>query len=66
MPNIVARGIVRSGSFTSSAGTVADSSPMKAHRVKPIATVIPSKNPRVARPAPCAAGMNGVKWSAFR
>ena len=33
VPRIVARGIVRSGSLTSSAGTVADSKPMKAHKV---------------------------------
>ena len=33
VPTIVARGIVRSGSCTSSAGTVADSRPMKAHSV---------------------------------
>jgi hypothetical protein len=38
---IVARGIVRSGSFTSSAGTVADSRPMNAHSVS--AAVVDSR-----------------------
>ncbi|MCY1398116.1 hypothetical protein D9M71_131420 [compost metagenome] len=33
VPNTVARGMVRRGLSTSSAGTVADSSPMKDHRV---------------------------------
>ena len=38
---IVARGIVRSGSLTSSAGTVADSRPMNAHSVS--AAVVDSR-----------------------
>ena len=40
VPRIVARGIVRSGSRTSSAGTVADSSPMNAHSVSGAAAEI--------------------------
>ena len=48
---IVARGIVRSGSLTSSAGTVADSRPMNAHSVS--AAVVDSR----LTLAPC--GANG-------
>jgi hypothetical protein len=51
VPSSVARGIVRSGSSTSSAGTVADSSPMNAHSVSVAAELI-------AAPEPC--GANGV------
>ena len=54
---------MRSGSFTSSAGTVADSRPMKAHRVSPIAAVMPSMNVRAPRPTVGASIVNGVKWS---
>ena len=48
---IVARGIVFSGSFTSSAGTVADSRPMKAHSVSGAATEMAFQLP---------SGANGV------
>ncbi len=57
----MARGIVRSGSFTSSAGTVADSSPMKAHNVRAAAAVMP---PSIPSPVPSPAGANGVKLPA--
>ena len=45
---IVARGIVFSGSLTSSAGTVADSSPMKAQSASVAAALMCQSNP----PAP--------------
>ena len=45
MPITVARGIVRSGSLTSSAGTVADSRPMKAQRVRSAAALMPQSKP---------------------
>ena len=41
VPRMVARGIVVSGSLTSSAGTVADSRPMNAHSVSNAALVMP-------------------------
>ena len=53
---IVARGIVFSGSLTSSAGTVADSSPMNAHSASVAAALTCQSNP------PCA-GANGVKFA---
>ena len=40
IPAIVARGIVRAGSRTCSAGTVADSSPSNAHKVSVAAAVM--------------------------
>ena len=45
VPKIVARGSVRSGSLTSSAGTVADSRPMNAHRVSVAANEIACQCP---------------------
>ncbi len=45
VPRIVARGIVRSGSTTSSAGMVADSNPRKAHSVKVAAAVMAGNVP---------------------
>ena len=45
---MVARGSVRSGSLTSSAGTVADSRPMKAHSVSVAANEIACQCPASA------------------
>ena len=42
VPSIVARGMVRSGSSTFSAGTVADSKPRSAQSARVAAAVIPS------------------------
>ena len=54
VPMMVERGMVRSGSATSSAGTVADSRPMNAHRVSAAAAVTePNTDP--------PAGLNGPK-----
>jgi len=56
VPRIVARGIVRAGSRTSAAGTVAASSPMKAHSVSVTVAVTAA----TGLPPP---GLNGRKCS---
>ena len=61
MPTIVARGSVRSGSLTSSAGTVADSRPMNAQSVSVPAVVMSLKRP----PNEAWLGANGVKFPLF-
>jgi hypothetical protein len=45
MPMTVERGMVRLGSVTSPAGTVADSRPMKAHSVRAAAVTEPNTDP---------------------